>query len=351
MSLRAGKTERPRRALRLPTPETHPFRADDGAELMLTRYRGGPKGPVIVAPGYGTPSRSMAIDTVETNFAEFLVEHSYDVWTFDYRASPDLEVSKTDYTMDDVARRDYPAAVAEVLTTTGADDVQVMAHCMGSMGFAMALLDGLRGVRSGICSQVAMHPIGQAVLKFKTSAKVSSMLDAIGIDRMSSDYDADELDDRMMEAVMKHFPTREKCNNPTCHRLLFIYGEVYSHAQLNEETHQSIHEIFGRGAMPAFSHISTIVAKERVVDEHGDDVYLPNVGNAAIPLMFLHGENNNFFLPEGTEKTYDFLKSHNGDDLYSRRVVPGYAHMDCFIGKDAARDVFPLLVDELDRFN
>jgi hypothetical protein len=32
-------------------------------------------------------------------------------------------------------------------------------------------------------------------------------------------------------------------------------------------------------------------------------------------------------------------------------VVPEYAHMDLFVGKDAARDVYPLLAADLDRFN
>ena len=35
-----------------------------------------------------------------------------------------------------------------------------------------------------------------------------------------------------------------------------------------------------------------MVAKEKVLDEHGDDTYLPQVANAAIPIMFIHGENN-----------------------------------------------------------
>jgi hypothetical protein len=32
-------------------------------------------------------------------------------------------------------------------------------------------------------------------------------------------------------------------------------------------------------------------------------------------------------------------------------VLPGYGHLDVFIGKDAARDVFPLMLEELDRPN
>jgi cholesterol oxidase len=35
----------------------------------------------------------------------------------------------------------------------------------------------------------------------------------------------------------------------------------------------------------------------------------------------------------------------------TRLVFPEYAHLDCFIGRNAARDVFPLVVRELDRMN
>jgi hypothetical protein len=32
-------------------------------------------------------------------------------------------------------------------------------------------------------------------------------------------------------------------------------------------------------------------------------------------------------------------------------VIPGYAHLDIFMGKDAHRDVLPLMIAELDRAN
>jgi cholesterol oxidase len=37
--------------------------------------------------------------------------------------------------------------------------------------------------------------------------------------------------------------------------------------------------------------------------------------------------------------------------LYSCHIIPEYAHMDCFIGKDAARDVYPIVLAELERAN
>ena len=34
--------------------------------------------------------------------------------------------------------------------------------------------------------------------------------------------------------------------------------------------------------------------------------------------MFLHGEHNRLFMPEGSQLTYDYLVEKNGPDLYTR---------------------------------
>ena len=86
-----------------------------------------------------------------------------------------------------------------------------------------------------------------------------------------------------------------------------------------------------------------------IVDAKGSDVYLPNVARLKLPIVLVHGAENIFFYPKGSEKTYQWLRENNGTDLYRRIVVPGYAHLDLFIGKDAARDVFPVLLAELER--
>ncbi len=112
--------------------------------LRLTRFRGGSKGPVVLSPGFGTSSIAYTIDTVETNYPEYLFEHGYDVWVLDYRASPLLPSSDTQFTLDDIARYDYPAAVEKVRAETGAESVQIVAHCVGSLTLLMSLGLGLR---------------------------------------------------------------------------------------------------------------------------------------------------------------------------------------------------------------
>ena len=175
---------RERRPLRLGEPEVHAFQTADGVELRLTRYRGGTKGPLIVAPGFGTSVRAYTIDTVETNYPEFLAEHGYDIWLFDYRASPALESSKQSFTVDEIATQDWPAAVARVRHETGADTVQVSAHCVGSMSFQLSLLSGLQGVRSGICSCLGLFPAGPPINKVKVVTRIGNTLNALGLTRM-----------------------------------------------------------------------------------------------------------------------------------------------------------------------
>lgn len=51
---------------------------------------------------------------------EFLVQHRYDVWLAEWRVSSDLPWAVyQDYTLDDVAKYDYPALIDKVLEVTG----------------------------------------------------------------------------------------------------------------------------------------------------------------------------------------------------------------------------------------
>jgi cholesterol oxidase len=253
--------------------------------------------------------------------------------------------------MDDIARQDWPAAVAKVREVAAADTIQVVAHCMGSVTFLMSQLDGLQGIRSAICSSTGLYPVTTPYTRARSWLHLADVLDHLGVHGLTTDFRADSLADRLVEDVFKHYPSKEQCGSPVCHRILFIYGEVYSHLQLNELTHETIHEMFGMTNSTFFEHVTKMVNAGQVVDRHGGDAYLPKVANAAIPITLIHGAENNFFLPEGTARTYDFLRAANGDKLYARHVFPGYAHMDLFIGKDASRDVFPVLLEEIGRFN
>ena len=133
---------RKKRPLRTDAPEVHWFRTEDDVKLRLTRYRGGTKGPVMLVHGLGVGSNIFSTDTINANLTEYLYAHGYDVWLLDFRASILLEASSQQSTGDQVARYDYPAAIAEIRRLTGADTVQAVVHCWGATTFFMSMLAG-----------------------------------------------------------------------------------------------------------------------------------------------------------------------------------------------------------------
>jgi len=340
-------TPRKKRPLKMSAPEVYDVVTSDGVAVRLTRYNGGKQGPVLLAPGFGTSTLAFTIDTVDTNLPEFLFADGYDVWLFDYRASPALPSSRTQFTLDDIATKDWPAAVAKVRAVSGAASVQVMAHCVGSMTFLMAMLSGLQGVRSAVCSALSLFPESPIGNRVKAKLDLGTLLRKFGIDMLTTSFDPGNPADRFIDQVLRMFPSRESCPSAVCRRILGIYGEVYKHEMLNEPTHAAIHEMFGVANVTAFDHITRMIREGHVVDAQGRDVYMSNISRLAVPITFLHGQENRLFLPEGTEKTFKLLAQRNGAALYQRITVPVYAHMDCFMARNSATDIFPLIVNAL----
>jgi len=332
-------------------PDVHPVTTSDGVEVRVTRYASGGKGPVVLAPGYGNAARVFALDTVQRNVVEELADHGYDVWLFDYRASPDLPASREQFTVDDIAQRDYPAAIDEVRRATGADSVQVLAHCVGSMSLVMALAAGLEGVRSAVCSQLGAHPIPTPANRVRAQIRLASILKHAGVAGLTTDFDASRAEDRALDAVMRGVPSHHDCDSPVCRRIAFIYGDVFDHGHLNEPTHEAIADVFGISNMTFFEHVSRMIRTGHVVDREGREAYLEHLDRLRLPITFLHGEHNRMFLPRSTEATYGLLRAVNGPQLYTRHVIPGYAHLDCWLGQHAEHDVFPLAMKALDEYN
>ncbi|MGH3869483.1 MAG: alpha/beta fold hydrolase [Pseudonocardiaceae bacterium] len=342
---------RKKRPLRVCAPEIYPFTTDDGVTLRLTRYPGGPRGPVILAHGLGVSSRIFSIDTIETNLLEFLYAHGYDVWLLDFRASIELPASAKRFSADDIARYDYPAAVATVRAVTASPSVQMVVHCYGSTTFFMAMLAGLEGVRSVVSSQVATHMVCPPMTRIKSGLHLPSLLDRLGVESLTAytDTHADWLSrlyDRSLEVFVER--EEEQCTNPVCHRVTFMYSLLYEHGQLNSPTHDALHELFGIASIRELEHLALMVRDGGLRSADGQDIYLPHLERLAIPITFIHGAENSCFLPESTAKTMELLAQRNGAHLYRRHVVPGYGHIDCIFGKRAALDVYPLILEHLE---
>ena len=339
------------RPLHAPTPTVHAFHTPDGTALRLTRYHAGDKGPVLLVHGLGVSSEIFSTDTIDTNLVEYLCEHSYDVWNLDFRASILLPASGTVFDGDVIAQQDLPVAVAEVRRISGAASVQAVVHCFGATTWFMAMLGGMQGVRSFVCSQIATDYMGSCETQLKTGLYLPDALSALGVDSLTAyagehpDWQARLLDHAL---VLYPLPFSEWCEQPICRRIAFMYAPLYEHRNLTVATHERLHELFGIANLRCFEHIARIGRAGKLVGADGSDRYMPHLDRLRLPIAFLHGGNNRCFDPASTARTYETLRHRFGAEGYSRHVIDGYGHIDCIFGKNADRDVFPYIVRHLD---
>jgi pimeloyl-ACP methyl ester carboxylesterase len=331
----------------------------DQAPVTLTQVKGGAKGPVLLVHGVAVSSQIFALPTVRQNFVQFLAEHGYDVWLLDWRGS--IVHPLRQFTLDEAARHDLPAAVRKVQEVTKADSVQVVAHCAGSNVLFMAMSRGLLpNVRCVVASQVALHVDVPPASSLKAKVHLADRLAQLGATCMSpADDDGRPLFQSafgLLTNVVHH-----ECSSTFCHRLTFIYGHLYHHARLNRATHDALATQFGRCNILALRHFSQLAVAgyarmfdfgpKRNADVYGSPTppdYL-DPEHFKVPITFLSSELNRTWLPVSTKRTYDWLVKANGSSLYRRQVIGGYGHLDTFMGATANVDTYPLILDQLER--
>lgn len=330
------------------------LRTRDGASVRLTNYRGDLQRPVILAPGLGVAASSYAASTVDCNLVDYLQQRGHDVWLLDYRASPAC-VGRTRFTLDDIARYDWPEAVQYVVNQTGSP-VQIVAHCVSALALMMGLVSGAvwpRQVRSILCSSVAAHPVVSRMIRVKRHSRLLELLLACGVVNLPTAYDPRSWGDRLLHHGLGLYPSDEQCASPVCRRILFLFHDSFRHAQLNAATHAAIPGWFGAAHLPALQHVGRMIAAGRLVGAQGEDRYLEAPGwqdRVNLPISLMGGAHNQLFLPSSLDRTWTWLRSSGNDPaLYQRKDFADYGHMDCFIGAQAHAAVFGWIADELAR--
>jgi len=319
------------------------FPAGDGAALVLHHTSGGNRGPIILSPGTAMTALTYCIDTVEENLVEFLVAQGFDVWLFDWRTSPLLAAHKQQYTLSDVARYDWPAAVAEVRRRAGADRVSVLAHCLSSPCFMLSLVRGhLAGeqISSFIASQVALHLVMTRVGKLKLMTRLDKLLPSGEMMHQQSADVSGLPSDLAVSILSTILPKSYHCDNPSCHRQSATFGDLIQHSQVNPPTHSMMGDLVPE-CLTGFLKDVAIWTRRVDVLTAEDHAHLDRL---RLPIHFVSGGENRMFVPESTEQTYELLRETNGDDFYHRTVFPGFGHLDCYFGDAAATDVWPQLI-------
>jgi hypothetical protein len=63
-----------------------------------------------------------------------------------------------------------------------------------------------------------------------------------------------------------------------------------------------------------------------------------------LPILFIHGSENVVYDPSTTQLSLDKLTKKFQQAGYEREVFQGYGHLDCWMGKDAANDIYPTVL-------
>lgn len=352
---------------------TYKIEAEDGVVTRMQMYEPTnktlEKKVLFLIPGASVDHQIFALPTIECNAVNYFTRAGYRVYITVHRICA-LMVAQNNWTTFD-ARIDIKACLEKIRKDNHDQPVYAIAHCMGSVAFSTGLLDGTIPASwiSGVtCSQVFMNPIWNTLNMIKIMAFPLVPLDRIykllcGNWFSCSTGEDDSYAQKALNEALRLMPDerRELCNSASCHRISLTFGRCWNHGNLNEATHRQIDRFFG-GVNMTMLHLLMRQGYEGGVMSNGplfERLDTPdNVRRLRdVPFLLFVGRDNAVLSPTATERTYEVLcdtfgtrDTRDNDGLqYKRRVVPNYGHLDCWMGRNAYKDVYPFVREEVDR--
>ena len=336
----------------------------DKLGLGLLRFCREPAEDVVVIIHGLTTSSDMFIMPEHYNLVNYLHDHGFtDVWTFDYRMSNrfDYNLHRHRFNMDDIALFDYPPALAKIREIVG-DNVRIhiICHCLGSVSFMMSLFGkAVDGVTSVISNSVALTP------RVHWWSRIKLLMGPFCVENLTSVEYVNPFWRREPGLGLGKFLSwfvsmyHHECNVPECHMLSFMWGTgfpaVYMHKNLHDVTHRRGGDLYGGTSLHYYRHVRKMVSAGAAVKfdpanakyNSLPDNYLDNAASIETPVLFITGQENKIFLDSNIVCHDRLEKIVPG--RHELQVFPGYGHQDVFMGRDNDKDVFPSLVEFLDK--
>jgi pimeloyl-ACP methyl ester carboxylesterase len=343
---------------------THGFATGDKLGLSLLRFCRKPAKDVVVIIHGLTTSSDMFIQPEHYNLVSYLLDHGFtDVWTLDFRMSNRhaYNLVPSDWSMDDCAVYDHPAAIAHIRSVVGDASIHVICHCLGSMSFTMALFAGtVSGIRSCVANSVALTPY------VPTWSRIKGTIFPFVIERiLQQPYVSPRWADEPRLSVGKLLSKavslfHRECNVPACHMLSLMWGTgwpaLYFHENLDERTHRRGGDLYGAVGLNYHKHVLKMIARgHRTVKARPDDPryaalpddYFAGADRMPTPVLLMTGETNRVF-SDSNIHCHRALEAR-APGRHELAIFPRYGHQDVFMGKACASDIFPKIVGFLDR--
>ena len=335
---------------------TYPLATADGVPCNVVNVRGPQKptkGPVLLVHGVGVRKEIWRPPNPYT-LVDALLDAGYDVWIETWRAS--MDVPNNTWTLDQGAVLDHPLAVKTVVEQTGASSIQAITHCQGSTSFMMSACAGLvPEVRTVVASAVTLHPVVTRVAKLKLDYVMPPVSRLLGyLDPQWGRTGGPWVLPKLMTAYCK--VSRRTCDNGVCKVSSFMFGAgdptLWTHEQLTPITHEWTKGEFGAAPLTFFKQIAKCVEVGHLVSVEGrpelPQSFVEQRPKTDARFSFITGGANNCFLPVSQRRTHEWFEGFQ-PGRHSLHIVPGYGHLDVFVGKRAHKDYFPFIVGELDK--
>ncbi|KAL6302977.1 hypothetical protein BKA93DRAFT_827054 [Sparassis latifolia] len=314
--------------------------------------------PILFVPGAAVDQQIFAMPTLEVNAIEFFTRSGATCFCITHRVGR-TPIAQNGWTTYD-ARLDVAAALEYIVQRY--PQVYVIAHCAGSIALSMGLLDGtipaarIKGVTA---SNVFMNPNFARVNMVKASLPVplTAIYGKVAGGWFScTSSPEDSFVQQAMNQALRFYPVgprKEICNSVVCHRSELVFGRLWSHQNLNSQTHSVLSDFLGGVSMRALSHLmhmgtSGVVTTwpgPRAADQHEPPVSLVDKANLArlegVPIFFFSGSENVVYAPSATDVSYTTLRNAFVRGRYERDVFDGFGHLDCWMGERAAGVVWP----------
>jgi alpha-beta hydrolase superfamily lysophospholipase len=342
----------------LPAVEEIAFIVGDGTRLRLSRVAVPDRGrPAVLLIHGHTASSDMFVLPETRNLAAVLIDEGYEPWLLDWRGSCRLPYNEQGprYSFDDVALYDIPEAVAYVRQQIGNRPLFVVAHCVGALVLSMSMAAGLVPGLAGVVAQgVFLTPkmSDRTRMRMYVGAEFGSRMESFPVDIRKVGL-------RSPRALLFGLASiGADCPDPTCqvlhHSAWGLGASLYVHENLDARTHDRLAELIGANPMWIVPHLRQAeLAHAMVRWNTADERYRALPANALdhadridCPVLLISGSQNGLWL-DSNKLCYDVLAGRQ-PQLDVRYVeIPAYGHLDVFIGRSAALDVFGYILDFL----
>jgi cholesterol oxidase len=343
--------------------ETIAFNTEDKLGLSFERFTRAECDDVVMIIHGLTTSTDMFIMPEHYNLVSYLLDNGFtDVWSLDFRMSNrhSYNLFRHRMTMDDIALFDYPAAIAKMKERIGDRRIHVICHCLGSVSFMMSLFGkSVDGITSVISNSVALTPRVPRWSEVKLKGAPFLIEDVLGFPYLNPrwSYEPGFSRGKVFSKINSLF--HRECNVPACHVLSLMWGTgwpaLYNHENLADITHRRGGDLYGGTSMHYYRHVRKMVkAGGAVKYDPNDPKYgkLPNnyfqfALDIETPVLFMTGESNRVFADSNVYCYQKLEKLVPG--RHELQVFPNYGHQDVFMGKSNHVDIFPRLLEFLNK--